>query len=287
MKHAIIAIAFVWWILAGICGAADSPATILCGHVKFSGTRYPPPALANRLRAATSNILETATTLVQAYPALDLITTPEYSLYYSESLANYSISVTLTNTGQNYELVLGQSHSELLRAITNIQAFADRHDVYFLLGTVPELIRPASAKYPHLPARILSNTMLIIDPNGRIVDIDRKTSGSDWVQPDQTVGSAGGDEALLIMNSTTRVRTLPTRDYHALRYLPVICAERRYGPMLQVVSNACADMLVELAWEGDMNLEELARNYYAHPGDTNYWQENFFNSTWRQPHTVT
>jgi len=259
--------------------------SVLCGHLKF-GTR---PYL-SEMPAREADIRSHANDLMAAYPETDFLTLAEYVLLPRETTSDtndLSISLTLDWTGSHYEIVPEDSNTSVTSAVAACQDIAGTHGVYFLVGTVPVRVDLDAGDYPDLPSELVFNTVLIIDTNGLIVDIDYKHRYS--FPGAASLGTPEAEAQIdAITLATTSIRTFLTRDNDAFTYFPIICAERALDdtnrvPMAEMVAGRRADVLLEVAMEGDLEHENLAQWYFDHPGDTNHSEEAKFDRGWRGP----
>lgn len=203
--------------------------------------------------------------LLSDYPDLDIIVTPEYSLYpiTYDSVKTFKSAVTLIETDSGYVVDRTVSSSVLTSAIDTFCAIAKENNTYIFLGTVPEKYYPDLSVYPNMPDSVVINTMLIINSGGVIEDIDRKVSGSDNIFPSPKYypeygmngDSAYFFEAQIVLKSTTYARTLKTDAQEIIRYFPVICAERADTNMIKIAADEEVDLLIESQREGDFFIE--------------------------------
>jgi len=259
--------------------------SVLSGHLKFGDRPY----LAD-MPAREAAITNRASALMAAYPETDFLTLGEYVLLPRETTDDtndLSISLTLDWTGSHYEIVTGDSNSNVASAVAACRDIANTYSVYFLVGTVPVRVEPDPGDYPDLPSEIVFNTALIIDTNGLIIDIDHKHRYSF-----PGAGSLGNPEAEdqidAITLETTSVRAILTRDNDAFTYFLIICAERTLSdpnraPMAEMVAGSRADLLIEVAMDGGVEHEDLAQWYFDHPGDDTHSKEGMFDTGWRGP----
>ena len=112
---------------------------------------------------------------------------PEFSLYRDGKTfridADYANSVNLDLIGESYSayhrhyvIDADDSYTPLVNAIKAVQALAQKHAVTVVLNTVPQKVYPDLTRYDSLPQSIVTNSALIIGPDGVIKDVDMKVS---------------------------------------------------------------------------------------------------------------
>ena len=230
--------------------------------LKVAAIRIDTPINLDEPEIELNKIIKKIQTLIQDKWWLlpDLIVTPEYTLYPSIFPPNYSYPIKISydpiNKIYNVAPTQGAYSQKIINVIKYIQSIADNLNINFVLGTVPEI--KYAAEDPRLGADVIFNTSLVIDTNGHIIGIKRKTKGSDWINSPS--GLPLNEEYVYnLALDTTSPFTLRNRGGAAFKILSIICAERNNTDLLERAKDFKVDILVNSEREGDCPYIELAK----------------------------
>lgn len=228
-------------------------------------------------------IVDQTNAILSDHPNLDVVLTPEYSLFNGAAYENSYIQIN--KAGDLYELDPTNGDPTLINHINTLLDLADDNDIKLVLGTVPLKLDIDQSIYPNLNSSGVFNTVLFINESGEIFDYDLKVRGSDWIIGQSypafsfvtdinnytdgypifedmgvylvadTTDPAARD-AVKFTNQTTRVRSF-IKEGVEFRYASITCAERHSFEMLDKYKNEKVDVVFYNEWEGYYYFDEL------------------------------
>ncbi|MFA4888979.1 MAG: PQQ-binding-like beta-propeller repeat protein [Candidatus Omnitrophota bacterium] len=207
------------------------------------------------------NKFNTLLTRYSGADAPDLIVTPEYSLFLNFGLGYkliHPIKAVYNSASKTYSINATDTNSQkLLNIINQVRNIARTSRVNIALATVPEIVN-ASDDSRLQGVNVIFNSMLIIDLNGEVVAVKRKTQGSDRWNTSTSVSDTSYIYQLTL--NTSGPVDLSTRDGKSFRIFPIICAECDNSDLLEQAKSANADLLVKAENEGDCAYEKITQS---------------------------
>ncbi len=244
-------------------------------------------------------IINQSNEIIQAHPDVDILLTPEYSLF--DITATESRYIRLTKQGDVYILNQSDGDSQIINHLNMILNFAATNNVGFVLGTAPLKLDINQTLYPNLNPTAVFNTTLFINKNGEIFDYDLKVRGSDWIITDQNYPAfsflpatdlpsytdgypifedsgvylvannthPGSVDAVNFTNKTTKVRSF-FKEGIEFRYAALTCAERHSFEMLDQYQDELVDVVFYNEWEGYYWFSDLMEAFQSGEDPTNF-----------------
>jgi len=202
-------------------------------------------------------LLSKINALLKANSKVDLIVTPEYSLYEYVRYGAQSFPLRIINRSGSYEVIneakTAKSAINIKNAILKIQALAKEKGFNIVLGTVPEVVYKGEEGQK---SNVIFNSQLVIDSNGKIIGVRRKVSGSD----SNTIGNS---LAYSLALKSVRSFSLTNKNKKSFSILPIICAEKGSGDLLNKATSYGVDFIVNSESEGDTRYEEITKSIQA------------------------
>lgn len=201
----------------------------------------------------------------------DLLTTGEHTLFFHPNIAE-AMKFDQDENGKVY-CVSGQK--EVMDAIVRIQNIARRYKANICLGTVCEQEEVSSNDGDIY--LIHHNTAIVIDSNGDIVQVRRKTTGSESATETTEQGCMVYEQAKESALRTISPIELTNQKGEKFRALVCVCAERSDVQFYERAATADADVLVLMVDEGDDHYTERSRSKY----ENGYVSSNaYINQKW-------
>ena len=231
-------------------------------------------------------IIDQANELINDHPDVDVIVTPEYSLF--SSTGYDQVYISLDKSGDIYELNPTEGDQKTINHLKALLELAKDNGVQLILGTVPLKLGIDQSIYSNLNGTGVFNATLIINEKGEITDYDLKVRGSDWLVgksypefdfiPAGEINSYskgypifedGGvylvadtthlavKDAVKFTNQTTKVRAIKSKSGAEFKYATLICAERHSFEMLDMFKGEKVDIVFYQEWEGYYYFDEL------------------------------
>ncbi len=272
VRRIIVPLGMIW--LSPICYAVDSSDVGMADEkyvgvvlLKAASLRNSGNSLEAWYKLKTEQLTGKFNKALIDHPDASLVVLPEYSLYrYGRTFRidqAYDSVVNLDRTGDGYYVIdTEDSYEPLVNAINAIQDLAKQHRVNVVLNTVPQKVYPDRILYASLPQSMVTNSALIIDPDGRIKDVDMKVS--------ESFDSNDYPQTEFAMESKN-LRYFKTKDGHTISYINLICAEKYNQDLKKKLAGLNADIITYGEYEGDGIMLHSPVETYGIVQSGGYW----------------
>jgi hypothetical protein len=182
--------------------------------------------------------------LFKAHPTVDLVVTPEYSLY--DEYKSHPVMIGCIRGLCTVQSIGSSKSLELKLAIKEIALIAKQKNTNIMLGTVAEM--------DTISARgIIYNTMLVISRNGVIIGKSRKFEEillfEELLNPrfcsikDVFCSSVKVPASALVLG-TMEPLTLSSAGGAVFKAVPIICTDKDNENVIKKLSNSSADIII-------------------------------------------
>jgi len=222
----------------------------------------------DNIRESADQVMNLIKERLEDSPNTDLIITPEYSFYFNPDI--FTPVQFQKNEEGKYEIAGGAE--DIIERLRHIQELARKYKSNIILGTISE-----GEEIDKIP--VWYNSAIVINNEGEIIQIRRKTSGSNALESpgNPKITLMRGKEGLETLKatqprtkedeislkayekavSTAKPIEINTKSGESFKILVLICGESRENEDLyQTNQNAEVDFVIQLSGEGDDFLTE-------------------------------
>lgn len=234
-----------------MCQSDGRCKTAVTSQIKIAAIKMSVPGPYGEIESSdVTNLINKINKVLADHPDVDLIITPEYSLYDTKK------PVELKQTSSEYGVL---SSNIIVDGINRVINIAKANNVNVVLGTFREKTTTGGF-LGFFGTDVFYNSQLIISGEGKIIGIKRKTTGSDWSDcSGKTCDPAARNAAYRVALDTTKFFALKAHSGEEFTILPTICAERNNIDMIERARNYNVDFVVASEREGDASFEIIAQ----------------------------